>query len=176
MAEEKKSLNLGSGTDYKKGWINLDNGSNRGGYKIDIKADINKGLPFKKNYFDVVLCSHILEHVHNVGKIFEELYRILKPDGKLIIKVPHISVPVALGFWQHKNYWIYDTIQYYANGRFEIQKRELRWKMPVHPISKIINKFVNINPKWSERYLANYIGGFEEIYMELQKKKDVCKI
>ena len=59
------------------------------GLKYDT-IKINEGnieqLPFPDNYFDVVICSHTLEHVLDLPKAISELKRVGKE--KLIITVP----------------------------------------------------------------------------------------
>lgn len=45
-------------------------------------------LPFISNKFDVVYASHVIEHTHDPIKATQEFYRILKPDGYLVIVVP----------------------------------------------------------------------------------------
>lgn len=47
---------------------------------MDIKAP--------DNYFDVVYCSHVLEHVDDDRKAIKELYRVLKHGGWAAIMVP----------------------------------------------------------------------------------------
>src|SRR5690606_20484977 len=39
-------------------------------------------------YFDLIICFHVLEHVIDDKKAMKELYRILKPSGKLVLQVP----------------------------------------------------------------------------------------
>lgn len=48
-------------------------------------------VSFPDNYFDVILLSHILEHLRSdkVEAIMSEVLRILKPEGKLIITTAH---------------------------------------------------------------------------------------
>lgn len=61
------------------------------GKMVDYIIDISKGItPFKESSFDIIYCSHILEHIpwYNVEKIFIELIRILKDKGQLEIWVP----------------------------------------------------------------------------------------
>ena len=43
---------------------------------------------YPKNYFDVVLCSDVLEHLKYDGKALKEIYGVLKYSGELIITVP----------------------------------------------------------------------------------------
>lgn len=53
----------------------------------DVKADICN-LPFDDNSYDVILCNHVLEHIHNDQKAMQELYRILKPGGWGVFQIP----------------------------------------------------------------------------------------
>lgn len=52
-----------------------------------IKQDITS-LTLDDNTFDVIFCSHVLEHVEDDKKAMGELFRVLKPDGWAMIQVP----------------------------------------------------------------------------------------
>lgn len=54
---------------------------------IDEIVDI-QDIPYEDNYFDLIYCSHILEHVPDDRKAISELYRVLKPGGTALILVP----------------------------------------------------------------------------------------
>ncbi|MFY9074517.1 methyltransferase type 11 [Malaciobacter mytili] len=54
-----------------------------------IDADI-KELPFENNSFDTVILTQVLEHIDNPFKALEEIKRVLKKDGILILSVPFI--------------------------------------------------------------------------------------
>ena len=41
-------------------------------------------LPFEKESFDIVWSEHVQMNVENKQKLYQEIYRVLKPDGKLI--------------------------------------------------------------------------------------------
>ena len=45
-------------------------------------------MPFAENTFDLVLCNQVLEHVAEPSLVLEEITRILKPGGKMILSVP----------------------------------------------------------------------------------------
>ncbi len=45
-------------------------------------------LPFEDNYFDVVFSKSVIEHIHQPENYMNEMYRVLKPGGRLIIMVP----------------------------------------------------------------------------------------
>jgi SAM-dependent methyltransferase len=55
--------------------------------RADVKADITD-LPFGDNSFDVILCSHVLEHVVDDHKAMRELYRVLRRGGWALVLVP----------------------------------------------------------------------------------------
>lgn len=54
---------------------------------IDKIADARK-LPFKDNSFDIVLCLSVIEHVYEYQDVIDEIHRVLKLNGELLISVP----------------------------------------------------------------------------------------
>ena len=53
----------------------------------EIKMDIHN-MPFDNNYFDFILCNHVLEHVENDIKALSEIKRVLKKGGRAIVQLP----------------------------------------------------------------------------------------
>ena len=47
-----------------------------------------ENFPFKDNEFDLIICSDLLEHVKDDQIVLNEIYRVLKKDGKAVIGVP----------------------------------------------------------------------------------------
>lgn len=45
-------------------------------------------ISYTENTFDVILCSHVLEHIPDDRKAMSELYRVLKPGGWALLLVP----------------------------------------------------------------------------------------
>ncbi len=43
-------------------------------------------FPWKNDFFDLIICYHILEHIEDDKKAMEELYRVLKPNGTCVIQ------------------------------------------------------------------------------------------
>ena len=54
---------------------------------VSLNSDI-QNLPFKDNLFDIVICSHVLEHIPNDQKGMMEIFPVLKKDGWAILQVP----------------------------------------------------------------------------------------
>ncbi len=65
------------GTEYKSG--DLVRGINH----QDIEC-----LSFEDNYFNVVICNDVMEHVNNPASGFAELARVLNPNGFLLLTIP----------------------------------------------------------------------------------------
>lgn len=53
----------------------------------DVQADAAH-IPFKSNAFDGAICSELLEHVPRPLTVVEEVSRVLKPGGTLLITIP----------------------------------------------------------------------------------------
>lgn len=59
-------------------------------------------LPFDDGSFDVVICSHVYEHVPDPEKMFAEIHRVLRPAGvcyfsagnRLMWNEPHYNLPL----------------------------------------------------------------------------------
>jgi SAM-dependent methyltransferase len=55
--------------------------------KLDYVCDITS-IPVDSNFFDVVLCTEVLEHVPDPISALRELVRVVSADGRLLITVP----------------------------------------------------------------------------------------
>lgn len=54
-----------------------------------IKIDATN-IELPDNSFDCVVAVSILEHIYDYQKVIDEIYRILKPEGKLILACPFV--------------------------------------------------------------------------------------
>lgn len=60
-----------------------------GGRDADIQADLHE-LPIPDERFDFVLVTEVLEHVAAPQRVLEELARVLRVDGGLLLTVPFV--------------------------------------------------------------------------------------
>jgi SAM-dependent methyltransferase len=60
-----------------------------------------EALPYRDNHFDTILSHEVLEHVLDDRKSIQEMVRVLKPGGRVIIFVPNRWYP----FETHGHYW-----------------------------------------------------------------------
>ena len=111
MDNSEIRLNLGCGYRKKKGYLNIDN---REIVQPDLLCDVVGGLPFDDCSVDEVMAQDFLEHIPigNVVPLIEEIYRVLKPNGKFISLTPStdgrgaFQDPTHVSFW-NKNSWLY---------------------------------------------------------------------
>lgn len=50
-----------------------------------VVCDLEKDRPFEDQSFDLLSAFFLLEHIENIDHFFSEAYRILKPQGQLLI-------------------------------------------------------------------------------------------
>jgi SAM-dependent methyltransferase len=57
-----------------------------------IVADLTRPNGIPDNYFDCIICTHVLHIIFELDKAVSELYRILRPGGVLLVAVPQLSM------------------------------------------------------------------------------------
>lgn len=84
-----RQLEIGSGPVRKNGWVTLD--MCRG---ADVFWDLRRPLPFADASFDLVYCSHVLEHFAHpdLQRLLQQVLRILRPGGRFLVAVPDASL------------------------------------------------------------------------------------
>ncbi|HIJ12048.1 TPA: class I SAM-dependent methyltransferase [Candidatus Woesearchaeota archaeon] len=107
-------INLGCGTDYKKGFVNVDN--NRYD-KADVKWDLNKyPYPFEDNSAKLILCNAVLENLDDFVTTMEEIHRILAPGGKLRFRTAMAYTYVDAKDPTHKQHFVPATFKMFLQG------------------------------------------------------------
>jgi len=187
-----KKLNLGCGEIKKEDYVNIDWQSS---VNPDVQHDLNiVPYPFPDSYFDLIEADHVLEHLDKPFLIMKELHRLMKPGGKLVIRVPHFS----RGFTHAEHCHGFDvTFPYYFNPKFtksgyfgvefEVTFIELHWLAFFHllenigysnfsivllrSINKIISLLANLNKNFCSRIWCYWVGGFDEVEFRFICKK-----
>ena len=61
--------------------------------------------PFKDDEFDLVFLNHALEHVGDVVAVMDEIHRVLKPEGRVVIQVPYFRCVDAYNDPTHTHFF-----------------------------------------------------------------------
>lgn len=85
-------LHIGCGSNYKKGYVNIDKYTPSHGV-VDLSHDLNNPLPYDTNQIEEILGYHIFEHLDpkKVQTILLDWFRLLMPGGRLILELPEFD-------------------------------------------------------------------------------------
>jgi SAM-dependent methyltransferase/uncharacterized protein YbaR (Trm112 family) len=89
-AKDSIILNIGSGHEQSFEQDNFVNFDIYPHWNTNVAGDAHY-LPFLDNSVDIVWLCAVLEHIQNPFMVMEEVYRVLKPAGKVLISVPFIQ-------------------------------------------------------------------------------------
>jgi ubiquinone/menaquinone biosynthesis C-methylase UbiE len=115
------------------------------GLKGDFRVADAQALPFDDNTFDCVCSMGVLHHVPNTQKAVDEIFRVLKPGGRLIVMFYHRN--------SAKYQWSYRVRSWFSGKS----------------MTQLANEFDGIgNPKgevFSKSELAEVLKEFKDIKM-----------
>ncbi|MFH0829343.1 MAG: class I SAM-dependent methyltransferase [Candidatus Kerfeldbacteria bacterium] len=194
--DDKKVLNIGCGKTRIPGSIGLDRVHIEG--TVDVVHDLNTvPYPFPDSSFDEIHMYHVLEHLNEPMKKIEELYRILKPEGVVYLRVPHFSSLGAFTDLTHVRpfgWSSFDCLEkghyqhFYTNVEFKVLKKEIKYfglypndgvyekyihfnqcPMLLRPLVRLMNFLIRLSPPFFERFWCHWFGGATEIDFILKK-------
>lgn len=55
------------------------------------QCDASREIPYPDNFFDVVVCGEVIEHVVDTDNLLAEIRRVLTPNGLLILTTPNLA-------------------------------------------------------------------------------------
>lgn len=88
---------------------------------VDIFGDA-MNLPIVSNSVDLLITSSVIEHLSNPEIAVHEIYRILKPGGKVYAEIPFIAA-FHMEPWDFQRYTIAGIEQLFARHHFEMEKK-----------------------------------------------------
>jgi 2-polyprenyl-3-methyl-5-hydroxy-6-metoxy-1,4-benzoquinol methylase len=60
--------------------------------KVSILNIETENFPFEKNFFDLVICTEVIEHIsYSPSNLLKKINHILKPNGHFILTTPNVS-------------------------------------------------------------------------------------
>jgi SAM-dependent methyltransferase len=80
---------------------------------IDVIADL-AALPFRKDAFDAILCTQVLEHMGEPAAVLRNMATVLKPGGRLYASVPFLGDPIhqePYDFFRYTHYGLRHLIE-----------------------------------------------------------------
>ena len=128
MVDQSYVLDAGAGEQpYKRIFdgLNYESTDMPGGFykmKHDFECELHD-IPKPNDHYDVVVLTQVLEHVPDPQATLSEIYRVLKPNGKLLISVP-LNGPLHGEPWHFFQFTHYGLNQLALNTGFHITEIE----------------------------------------------------
>jgi SAM-dependent methyltransferase len=154
-------------------------GCQGGGFWATLVANIT-GLPFPDGFFDMVICSEVLEHIADQKGAVREITRVLKSGGDLVVSVPRF-LPEKICWALSKSYHNTD------NGHIRIYTRKTLLKLLEDSGSKLwASHFAHslhtpywwlkclVGPHRQDSFLVNLYHRF--LVWDMMKKPRLTKI
>lgn len=146
-----------------------------------VRVDAHK-LPFEDLFFDNVLMTDVLEHVLVPCRVLEEIHRVLKPEGKLILGMPNILnlsnilrhlrslKPYKLLQYADAHISFYDPaglFQLLAANGFEVKKY-----FPIYPFSIARNLIPKVMIKFLDKLFGRIACYFSREMLVVAQKSE----
>jgi SAM-dependent methyltransferase len=124
-----------------------------------LKTSLDDRIPFSDNSFDFVFSKSVVEHFYYPEKLIAELYRVLRPGGKIITMTPS---------WKHNHLMFFEDFTH----RTPFTPESLR---DVHGFAGFSNvdveHFLQLPFVWEKRVLKRFFMGFGRVIPASMKSK-----
>lgn len=142
------------------------------GIKV-VLGDAEEKLPFKHGFFDVVFWGDNAEHLFLPGKTLEEVNRVLKKGGRLIISCPN------MGYWRYRIYYLVRGMlpqtEWYGKNPWEWEHIRFFNKEIMSEFLKNggfrMERFLGISKRRLDQPLKNFLPDIFGMIMVVEAKK-----
>jgi SAM-dependent methyltransferase len=159
-----KILDVGCGYRKFPGALGIDQVRHA---QVDLVVDLNKTpWPLEDNSFDLIVVQHTLEHVENIVRTMEEVYRVGKHGSRIVIQVPYFRSLDAYADPTHNHFFTAQTLDYFIQGTtlFKYHYSDAKFNLVGfwfgwpgegrNYIRGLFKKFIRRFPKFYEYYLS----------------------
>jgi SAM-dependent methyltransferase len=174
----RRILDVGCGRRKLPGAVGIDR-RRRQAVAAELQLDIDHDLldfpwPIEDSAFDLVHCSHVLEHLPPTARVIEEIYRVLRPGGQAFLVCPHFSWVEAYRHFEHCHFFTLGSFDYFEgqsdiyDADFRVVRRELFFDDLSYALG--IGFLANWFPRAYERHFA-FMFPASQFYVLLQAVK-----
>jgi len=139
--------------------------------------NIEEGVPFDDDFFDVIMMSEVLEHVINTDYALTEINRVLHRNGFFLLTIPNINSPISLILQLLFDYPPLYSSRYKSIHVRDFTLRTIRKALinngfkPIQTTGTYIYPFANVFSK----AIANLVPRFSEMIILVSTKEGKLK-
>lgn len=130
-------LNLGSGKDYREGWVNVDSNPR---FKPDVLMDI-RDLEYENGTIHEILAQDVIDHVTfmEAKALLRKCFEWLKPLGTLNIHTPNLRTLGPEAAWGNVTAleWMYGSR---GEGNTAYETNVTRWCYSPVSLTELLEK------------------------------------
>ena len=158
-------LDLGCGNRKRPGAIGVDMNDRT---VADVVHDLNVfPYPFPDSSFDEIYLDNVLEHLNDVIRVMEEVYRLSTPNAQIKVIVPYFRAFWAFIDPTHRHFFTLDSFAYfdpnhpicqrydYTTARFSVERVVFNENISGRFTTRIMKRLANTWPSRYENYLSH---------------------
>jgi SAM-dependent methyltransferase len=119
--------------------------------KNDLLISLNGvDLPYADNYFDLIFCQQVLEHVRHPDKLIADAFRVLKPGGLLLGAVSYLEPYHSYSIF---NFTPYGIVRVFGDAGFEFKEIRPGADASLLITRQLFNRSRRLRAIWKQSYL-----------------------
>jgi len=172
----ERVLHLGSGSRPLPGSVTADILALPG---VDVVHNLDVyPWPYADGSFDLVYAHNVVEHLTDIVRVMEEIWRILTPGGRVVITVPFFRSVDAFSDPTHKHYFTSHSMDTFIKGRSSYSYTQkvftqigfwYGWpQTPKNPVKRLLKSYIYSHTYAYDTYLSLLLPA-EIVTWELEK-------
>ena len=145
-------LDIGCGAHKQPGTIGIDRRAVPG---VDLVCDFERGLPFRESSITGAYSIHSIEHMRDLIRFMEELYRVCAPGAKICVKTPYYASRKAFIDPTHVRFMTEESFEYFKSPNYYGLRTNFRTVSIQYVMRKPFKFFPAYFQKRCRRYLLN---------------------
>jgi SAM-dependent methyltransferase len=130
-------------------------------------------LPYPSNYFDLIFCRQVLEHVRHPDKLIADVFRVLKPGGLFMSSVSYLEPYHSYSIF---NFTPYGIVRVFVDAGFKLVEIRPGIDASVLINRQLFNRSKLLSPIWKINFLYKTMSLIGRIFNLEHRECNFLKI